>query len=399
MNIILRNINWIIEKCVGGFYKRDKNVWVFGEWFGKRCCDNCLYLANYVAEKYPEIRAVWISRADADLSQLSEKVKRVKMHTPEATQVLKHAGVVLYNQSLEDFSAQMHMYCVGAVTVNMMHGVPWKKIGIDAFSRQSKLRWLYANYILRLQRPTAYLVLSERNAEIMKSAFLAREGGLIRAGYPRNTIFYDDSEMEAARSKTVSVLEKIKGEKLSPDTRIITYMPTFRDKDREMFSFEQLEQEERFQQLLEKYNAVIVQKMHFVDAQNGKGQAEGGVGSGRIFRLNDIPAMELLAATDLLITDYSSCFFDYLLTDRPIVHYLYDYAYYEGQDRGLYYCRQDVVCGSVAENVEELLTTMENNLEKPELAKELRRQRREEYLTYESADSCKIIFEEIQKRL
>ena len=193
-------------------------------------------------------------------------------------------------------------------------------------------------------------------------------------------------------------MERIKGEKLSADTKIITYMPTFRDKDREMFSFEQLEQEERFQQILKKYNAVIVQKMHFVDEQKNA-QIRRESGGQRVFRTNDIAATELLAATDLLITDYSSCFFDYLLTDRPIIHYLYDYAYYEGQDRGLYYRKQDVVCGNVAENVEELLTAMENNLENPDMAANLRKQRREEYLTYESADSCKIIIEEIMKRL
>lgn len=398
MNIIWRNINWIVEKCVGGFYKRDKNLWVFGEWFGKRCCDNSLYMANYVVQNHPEIQAVWISQKEVDLSLLSPKVKWVERHSPEAVKILKHAGVVIYNQSLQDFTDDMHMYCAGAVRINLMHGVPWKKIGIDAFSRQNKLRWLYANYILRLQRPTAYLAVADNFAGILKSAFLAKEDGLIKAGYPRNAIFYDAEAMKAARSKVEKALEALQGTSLSPDTKIITYMPTFRDQDREMFTFEQLEKEERFLQILQKHNAIIVQKMHFVDAQKNTSKEAKSV-TGRVFRLNSIGAMELLAASDLLITDYSSCFFDYLLTDRPMIHYLYDYAYYEGQDRGLYYPRKQVVCGNVAENVTELLTAMESNLENPGMVSALRKERRAEYMTYESADSCKKIFEAICKRL
>ena len=52
-----------------------------------------------------------------------------------------------------------------------------------------------------------------------------------------------------------------------------------------------------------------------------------------------------LAAADMLITDYSSCFFDYLITNRPIIHYLYDYDYYVKEDRGVYYDVMDVVAG------------------------------------------------------
>jgi hypothetical protein len=51
---------------------------------------------------------------------------------------------------------------------------------------------------------------------------------------------------------------------------------------------------------------------------------------------NDVNTNELLAAVDVLVTDYSSIFFDFLAEDRPIVFYVPDRAQYE-DGRGLYY--------------------------------------------------------------
>ena len=41
--------------------RTNKNIWVFGEWFGRKCNDNCMYFANYLAEVHPEIKLIWIA--------------------------------------------------------------------------------------------------------------------------------------------------------------------------------------------------------------------------------------------------------------------------------------------------------------------------------------------------
>src|SRR5699024_11275570 len=50
----------------------------------------------------------------------------------------------------------------------------------------------------------------------------------------------------------------------------------------------------------------------------------------------NIDSNRLLGIVDLLITDYSSIFYDYLVTDKPIIHYLYDLETYS-KSRGLYF--------------------------------------------------------------
>ena len=84
----------------------------------------------------------------------------------------------------------------------------------------------------------------------------------------------------------------------------------------------------------------------------------------------------------------TSCFFDFLLCNRPIIHFLYDYEYYANIDRGLYYDKDKVVCGTIAENSQELIDGMEQYLKDPTKDSLLRKERLAEFLKYESAYSC-----------
>jgi CDP-glycerol glycerophosphotransferase len=305
--------------------------------------------------------------------------------------------VVIYNQSLSDFSSEMCLYALGAVCINLWHGVPWKKIGLDAVSERQRVQHAYTKYLLRLQRPDLYLATSDSFGVLLRHAYCTTQKGILKAGYPRNLIFYREERMRQAREKILGMLADQAGAPLDPDTKIITYMPTFRDRTQETFSFDSVAPDTRLRTILETHNAVIVQKAHAVNDLRRKDRDEST--GQRLFRLNKVIPMELLAATDLLITDYSGCFFDFLLTDRPIIHYLYDYEYYVHQDRGVYYAKDDVICGDAVDTLDDLLEAMDENLKNPHRHSELRRQRRSEYMTYESENSCQIICEALQSRL
>lgn len=396
MGIVGKNLKRIATKIASHCYRREKDLWVFGEWMGNRCCDNSLSFANYIAENHPQIRLVWIAKKTADTSLLSPKIRVVEMESPEAVGVLRRAGVAVMNQGRVDFAQDMSFDCDGALTVQLWHGVPWKKIGLDGLPANGTFHRLYNRYLQHLQRADLHLVLSDDFAQIMNRAYCAEKKGMIFAGYPRNRIFYQKEKISEARNKILDMLHQ-QGLQVSADSKIITYMPTFRDNTEDVFSFEQLQSDSRLSQLLDEHDAVIVQKAHFVSHQRSGGKDSAA--SCRITSLNDAAAQELLAATDILVTDYSSCFFDFLLLDRPIIHYIYDYDYYAHEDRGLYYKAEDVVCGDDPRTVDALLDSLKKNLEDPGKDSRLRSQRKGEYLQYESVNSCEILFAEIQKRL
>ena len=388
MGVIERIGRYLTGNTIGRLRYRNNGLWVFGEWFGNRCCDNSLFFANYLAEQHPEIPCIWVSKKGTDLSLLNPRIKRVEQGS-EAMGLICNAACIIVNQSTEDVSSENGFSISGPTIINLWHGIPWKKIGFEAFKGNSLLikAWLY---YLMIRKSTSYwLSLNAEFTEVFKKGFGAKEESIIRAGYPRNMEFYNEEKIAGRRDELLEHL-KIPERFGSRDVKIITYMPTFRDHKDQAFSFDSIAGDEAFQRILGKYNAVIIQKAHF--AEHNK---EGKSNSGRIFAENDYPAALLLAATDILITDYSSCFFDYLLLDRPIIHYLYDYDYYRNQDRGLYYPKEEVVCGDAPENVTDLLKSLEANLENPGKDAELRKKRRERFMAYESADSCEKIFRAI----
>ena len=391
------NILSLSSKIYYSFQRRDKNIWVFGEWFGKRCCDNCLYLANYLSQNHPELQLYWIALKDADLSALSKNVIRVEKDTLSAKSILKRAGVVLYIQGMSDITQKPVLYYSGAMVVNLWHGVPWKKIGIDALKSLNwktmlKMRMQYGFYGSKF-----YLALSDEFARILHKAYFCSDKHIIKAGYPRNMLFYDKELVKQCRIKLNAYLKAHYHVTLTEPYFCIVYMPTFRDHVEDVFSFNNVDNQ-KLEELLDRYNAIILEKKHFVSSEKQERQSE--IGNKRIFGIdNDFISQELLAASDMLITDYSSCFFDYLLLDKPIVHFLYDYHYYENDDRGLYYKKEDVACGDVAENLEQLVDTMGNNIENPQKDRLLREKRKNFYLSYESSQSCQHIYDFIQRHL
>jgi CDP-glycerol glycerophosphotransferase len=269
------------------------------------------------------------------------------------------------------------------VVINLYHGVPWKKIG-------------YNNSVIckglivfdRLFRKIDYvLATSEYDKSEMMSAFAVKNTQVIEAGYPRNMGFYRKDFIDECRTEVKEHYD------LSYSTTIITYLPTFRDGEKKTFSFNNVTSKE-FDEWLKVNNVVIIEKGHYISQERNSVYNKDHA---RVITNPKIETQRLLAATDILVTDYSSCFFDYLILNRPIIHFLYDYEYYRDKDRGLIRDKEDVVCGDVAYDWEGLFTTIKENYGNYDRNRSLRKQRISEYMQYSSREDCKVIYEEVQR--
>src|SRR5690606_16745716 len=69
---------------------------------------------------------------------------------------------------------------------------------------------------------------------------------------------------------------------------------------------------------------------------------------------------ELLVSADILITDYSTVFFDFSLLHRPIIFYAYDLEDYKAQ-RDFYYDYENLVPGPIVANTNTLISVINNN--------------------------------------
>lgn len=378
------------------FPKRDKNVWVFTEWFGKRSGDNCTYFANYVVNHCNERKVYWIYEEGADLSFLDEKIVKLQKDSPEAIAVLKTAAVAGMNQGITELSDKGN-YSGNAIKINLWHGVMWKKLGYDVNGGASRVDRLKASIKNHSKNCYLYESPSDEYTKVLNNSFLVNMSNIIEAGQPRNSLFFNDEAIKRAKEKIVGQLKMLTGANITNNTKIVTYMPTFRDQTNKIFDFAGFTQYDELVKYLEQKDIILVQKAHFVSNERNSVKREES--SGRIITNNELNAQYLLAATDMLITDYSSCFFDFLLLDRPIVHFMYDYDYYSNDDRGLYYKYEDVVCGDAVFEEDDLLAAIMTNIENPEKDKELRLQRRNRYQKYESDKSCETIMKAIEAKM
>ena len=370
--------------------KREGDCWLFGEWFGKRCNDNSFFLANYVAKNHPQIHVFWVACDDTDVSALDKTIHIIRYDSEEAMTVFKRAGVVIMNQGYIDFSSKGFNYFRGAVTLNLWHGVAWKKIGHDKAKSVGLIHNLHIRVFDYFEKTEKYVSLSRRFSDVLHSAFHAADDEIIQAGYPRNSYFYSSEWLTMNRESILNRIRDMEEAEVSKHTKILLYMPTFRDKASQLQSLEAIADTEPFLRWMEENDVIVVQKAHFVSQQRNEFQAQKK--NGRVLTINDIAPYEALGAADILITDYSSCFFDYLVLNRPIIHYIYDFDAYRTADRGVYYERDDVICGKAVTDMDGLKQAIIDYVRNPEEDKELRLARKKQFAEYETSDSCSVIF-------
>lgn len=172
----------------------------------------------------------------------------------------------------------------------------------------------------------------------------AQMSRILLYGNPRNDIFFRSSLNEVRRrvKKSLGIAEMQK---------LVLYAPTWRDDGDSEWN--DLDTQLLCRVLRVRFDGdwVCAVRMHFVLHAQRSGLMER---NSTVIDVCDYPDMqELLAASDVLVSDYSSCICDFMLTRRPIFLYVPDYKQYKGKTRGLLYPLESTPC-PVARTKEEL---------------------------------------------
>ena len=310
-----------VTSLLSFFFKKNKSRWVFGAWFGNRISDNPYSLFQYVKETHPEIEAIWICNDVAEAQKMG--ISAIKRNSPAAIWKCLTAGVAVMNQCYLDFGDYCWIH--HSYKVQLWHGVPWKKIGEDTpDDKKGLLHYFSHKAFLYANKCDLFIAPSDETRKVIKTAFLTKDSNIVSVGQPRNQVLMDDHYCREARKSLC--------DEIGYFSNIILYMPTFRDKSAQSFSF--FDVSSQITDLLIENDAVVLEKPHFVDCLRSGGHHDE---NNRVFNVGNYDTQNLLASADILITDYSSCFFDFLLRDKPIIHFIYDIEQYRDNDRGLYY--------------------------------------------------------------
>lgn len=242
--------------------------------------------------------------------------------------------------------------------INLWHGIPFKRIGYASEDMQGRLDRIADQHL----RCRAVISSSKVDTMAMASAFYPLSINEVwNTGLPRNDFILRDVErLPADMRAQLAMLEE-----LLAGRRLVLFMPTFRN-DQEDAYYRFTDEQKRFLRgWLERHEAVLGVREHMADEARTYSSQLSGL---EPLDLSDarFPNVEMLyRASSALITDYSSCFIDYMLTGKPAVSFAYDHDRYLGVERGAFYDLDFVFPGPVCRSFDELANALESLFDPP----------------------------------
>lgn len=185
---------------------------------------------------------------------------------------------------------------------------------------------------------------------IYSEVFGIEEEALLATGMPRLDGFLDE---DAIRAKRLRLLERYPWAECG---RVVLFAPTFRGTGQKnaYYPYQLLDLGALFD-MCEKTDSYFVFEMHHFIKEGPDIPEEYG---SRLFDLSDESLNDLFHISDILVTDYSSCFYDYVLLKKPVVFYAPDKATYCAV-RGVQRPYDEFAPGVVCETFEEFVDVLE----------------------------------------
>ena len=395
---LLQCIVFLPIYCVSFIVPRNRNIWIFGSWGGQKFADNPKYLFLYVKRNHPEIRPILLSHRAKVVKELTRKgYEAYKAFSPKGFLYSLRAGCAVVSHDLQDINC----FAIGrARIIELWHGTPLKKMLHDSnlHRENNKLRTKIIDLKDRISpftllRCDAFIAASEETKEKLVSAFRGDKDRLHITGYPRNDALFDTEWLTDNQCDYLGGIKNKVAFKY-----VITYLPTYRNlgkKEIDLFEKYGLKINAA-QQMLRRLNAIFLIKAH-----SGKlNLPTVGKNLGRVYvpSNDELPDIyPLLKETDILITDYSSVYFDYLLLNRPIIFTPFDIEEYT-KGNGLYYDYEEVTPGPKARDWPEVFNFIQEALQN-DCWKEEREAVCNRFNKFRDAESSKRVFEAIKEML
>lgn len=345
---VLFAVYWLV-----GFMPRDRARWVFGSWDGQRFTDNAAALFRHVARHGRDdgIQPIWISHDRGIVASLREQ-GFVAHHvlSPGGIVACATAGVFVFSGLTKDVN---HWLSRGACRVLLRHGVGVKKIerAIDTPSHRL-FKLFHGNPLERFfwtcllpwhtVRPDFAIATSAEHARQGELFFGIPAEAIAITGFPRN-----DELLAGGTPALPPDASAWLAEARALRRPVFLYLPTFRD-DGARLAFDWAE----LDAAAVKAGVRLLVKLHFVDARRGLDR-DRKAHSNLLVADSSLDPNVLFPAVDGLVSDFSSVVYDFLLTRKPVVFFVPDYAEYL-KSRSLYFDFEEVTPGAKARTLAEL---------------------------------------------
>ncbi|PGK52556.1 teichoic acid biosynthesis protein [Priestia megaterium] len=331
MNYV-RNQNYRTYVQYAKYYKTCEvldNAILYESRDGKSMTDSPFAVFTYLLDKpeYQHLQHVWSVENFQALKPIINEYKSysnvrfVKRGSKEYLKAVASSKYLFNNSTFQPFVTPKP----NQVYVNTWHGTPLKKMGFDipgnpSISRNVVRNFLSASHILSPNPHTTDIFLRSYKLDGLYG------GHIIEDGYPRIDFTFQTNRDDFFKKLTSY------GMKFSPSKKVIVYAPTWKgagsviNNDMEQIIDDMRKLEEK---VGDNYSVFV--KVHpFLYKEAVKYPAIQ-----HALIPDYIDTNQLLSVVDILVTDYSSIFFDYLVTDKPILFYTWDAEEYT-KERDMY---------------------------------------------------------------
>ena len=331
------------------FIKTDDKLILFNSFAGRKYDDSPKAIFEEMRKdpRFKGYRLVWAFHQPEKFQV--DGAEKIKTDGFQYFKTALAARVWVTNSSVErglNFTGKHTLY------FNTWHGTPMKKMGADIDLGNTSFGAKGRNHFdVMMSQGHFETGIFSRSFGIPKEKFL-------EAGLPRNDILanYTEEQRQVIRSRLG----------IKQDQTVILYCPTFREYDKDeslgvvMAPPMDLKKWER--ELGEGY--VLLMRAHYEVSKVMNIEENSFVRN-----MTDYPDLnDLYIAADILISDYSSVFFDYSITGKPMLHFCYDYEKYSSK-RGMYFDVREKVSGTDSEDgVIKLIKGMEPEEEQKKTA-------------------------------
>lgn len=317
-----------ILKPLVGLIPKKKDLIIFSAWFGKKYADNSKFLFDYMLEN-SEYELYWYTRDKSLYEEM--RLKRIPVLYSKSLKTVWYqcrANMLVSTVQTSDFN---RFFLNNCFYLDLGHGFPGKPVGL----LQPHVDERYKKLFKFSKKGLKYFATASSRfvVDYACPCYDLTPNNFIFSNKPRIDVLFDEGLRRGINTK----IERLKACK-----RLITYLPTHRSCGEKVMDISEIFDLKLLQLFCEQTNSVFVIKKHFYHNKEKSDLDEYS----NIFDLTkeDIDTEVLLAQSDVLVTDFSSCFIDFLALQRPILFYAYDYDDYMENERD-YYWKYDMIKG------------------------------------------------------
>lgn len=349
---MLNSFRTLRYKLNGIGKKVDKKAIIFASFDGQKYVDSPKALYEYLLsdKTYKDYKFIWVFKEPEKFKFLEKNhnTKIIKRHSKEYEYYLHTSKYWIFNYKILDYIVPKK----NQVFVQCWHGTPLKRLGCDLKNYDSALNTVEemkkrykdeANKFSYFISPTKYATGTFISAWNLKE--IGKENIIIEEGYPRNDFLCKFTKQDVERVKKELDLPK--------DKKVVLYAPTYRANQHTSGLGYTYKTEVDFDELKKEIGKeyVILFRAHYYVANSFDFEKYKGF----IYDVSNYNEInDLYIVSDLLITDYSSVFFDYSILKRPMIFYMYDIDHYKNESNGFYFDVEEELPGAIIRDQKEL---------------------------------------------